>query len=70
MGNTEKIKLLMVKRKMTGVDLAEKLGVTSQAIYAKFRKDRYPDDELVRIAEALDCDFEGIFTMRDTGEKF
>ncbi len=69
MGMSQKIKIILVKRNMSAADLAKKLGCTSVNIYNKLKKDNYTDKDLANIADALDCDYEGVFTLRDTGEK-
>ena len=66
---SEKIKIILVKRGMSAADLAKQLGCTSVNIYNKLKKDNYTDKDLTKIAEALNCDYEGVFTLRDTGEK-
>jgi hypothetical protein len=69
MGMTEKIKIVLIKRKTTASALAGKLETTPQNLYSKFKRDNFSENELAEIAEALNCDFEGVFTLRDTGEK-
>ena len=69
MSLVEKIKIVLVKRKMSAAQLAEKLGYSSQNIYNKFGRNNFSEKELQEIAEALNCDFEGTFTLRDTGER-
>ena len=69
MGMTEKIKIVLVKRNMTAMQLAEKLGYSSQNIYNKFKRDNFTAEELSRIASALDCDYEAAFVMKETGER-
>ena len=69
MGMSEKIKIILVKRGMSAADLAKKLNCTPVNIYNKLKKDNYTDSDLAKIADALDCDYEGVFTLRDTGEK-
>ena len=66
---TEKIKIMLLKRKMSAVQLAERLGYSSQNIYNKFSRDNFSEKELHEIAQALDCTFEAGFTMNDTGER-
>jgi len=68
MGMTEKIKILLIKRKMTVKELAEKLGYTSQNLSGKFKRDNFSERELFEIAQALDCTFVARFIMNDTGE--
>lgn len=66
---TEKIKIVLVKRNMSAVDLAKKLNTSPTNIYNKFKRDNFSEKELKQIAEALNCKFEGTFTLNDTGEK-
>lgn len=65
----EKIKIVLVKRKLGVKDLAEKLGCTGANISNKLRRDNFSERELQEIAEALNCDVDTFFTLRDTGEK-
>ena len=67
---SETIKLVMVKRNMTGKDLAEALGCTSQNIYALLKKDNWSEDQLRKIAEKLDCTLDIGFVLNDTGQRF
>lgn len=69
MSMTEKIKIVLIKRKMSAVDLAKKLNCSSTNIYNKMKRDNFSEKELCQIADILDCDFEGTFIMRDTKEK-
>ncbi len=66
---TEKVRILMLKRKMSVKELAEKLNCTSQNLSGKFKRDNFSEKELQEIAEALDCEFIGTFKMNDTGEE-
>lgn len=66
---TEKIKIVLLKRKMTVSELAEKLGCTSQNLSGKFKRDNFSEKELSEIATALNCTFNVGFTLNDTGEK-
>ena len=43
-------------------------GALSISPYNKMSRDNFPERELKAIAEALDCDCEVSFIMRDTGE--
>lgn len=69
MSMTEKIKIMLVKRKMSVVDLAKILQCSSTNIYNKLKRDNFSEKELNQIAEVLNCDFKGIFIMKDTGEE-
>lgn len=63
-----KIRTLLLQKKMTIKQLAECLGTSSANLSGKLSRDNFSEKELREIAEALNCDYEGIFTKRDTGE--
>lgn len=65
---TEKIKIVLVKRKKTAADLAEILGCSPTNIYNKMKRDNFSEKELVEIGNALDCEFVCGFKLRDTEE--
>lgn len=69
MGMSEKIKIVLLKRKLTITNLAEQLNTTRSNLSGKLSRDNFNEKELQQIAEALDCDFEANFVLRDTGEK-
>ena len=68
MGMTEKIKILLVKKQVTGAQLAEKLGTSPTNLYSKFKRDNFSEKDLHKIAEALDCKYEGFFFL-DNGDQ-
>lgn len=63
-----KIKTVLWERKMTIKELAEKIGTNGNNLSNKLSRDNFSEKELKEIAEVLDCDYDGIFTMRDTGK--
>lgn len=65
---SEKIKVLLGRRGMTVSDLAEKLGTSRQNLTNKFSRNNFSEKEVRAIAEALNCGFEALFTLNDTGE--
>lgn len=69
MGMTPKIRLILWEKKMTIKELAEKLGMSAQNLGNKLSRDDFSEKELHKIAEALNCDYDGIFTDRETGKK-
>lgn len=69
MGMSEKIKIVLLKRKLTITNLAEQLNTTRSNLSGKLSRDNFSEKEIQQIAEALDCDFEANFVLRDTGEK-
>jgi len=69
MGMSIKIRTLLLERKMTIKELAEKIGTNGNNLSNKLSRDNFSEKELREIAEALDCDYEAAFTMRDTGKR-
>lgn len=69
MAMTEKIKIALIKKGMSVKDLAAKLGCTSQNLSGKFRRDNFSEKELQEIANAMECEFRGLFIDKNTGEE-
>lgn len=69
MSMSKKIKILLVEREITMTDLAERLGTSKSNISNKMKRNNFSEKELKEIAEVLNCDFKGIFVMRDTGKE-
>ena len=69
MSITKKIKLLLVERDMRMTDLAEKLHTGKSNLSSKMKRDNFSENELREIAEVLNCDYNIIFTMKDTGKE-
>ncbi len=65
----EKIKILMKRRGMTLGDLAEKTHQSRQNLSNKMTRDNFSEKEIKEIADALDCVYEPVFVMTDSGEK-
>lgn len=65
---SEKIKVILGRRGMTVSDLAAKIGTSRQNLTNKFARDNFNEKEIYQIAEALNCGFEALFTLKDTGE--
>ncbi|MDF3002114.1 MAG: family transcriptional regulator [Bacillota bacterium] len=68
MAMTEKIKILLIKKDISAVKLAELLETTPSNLYNKFKRDNFSEKELLEIANALDCKYEGSFFL-ESGEK-
>ncbi len=69
MGMTERIRILMVKRgNLPEAELARRLGTSPQNLNKKMKSDRFTESDLRHIAEALNCDLDINFIMKDTGE--
>lgn len=69
MAMTEKVRILLVKRKITVTDLAKRLGMSQSNLSNKLSRDNFSEKELQEIAEGLNCDLDIRFTLRDTGEQ-
>ena len=69
MGMAIKIRILLLERKMTIKELAERIGTNGNNLSNKLSRDNFSETELREIAEALECDYDGIFTMKDTGKR-
>jgi transcriptional regulator with XRE-family HTH domain len=66
---SEKIRLLARRRGITITALAGKIGMTRQNLNMKLKNDNFTVKDLQEIAVALNCSFDTVFTMNDTGEK-
>ena len=69
MAMAEKVRILLVKRKITVTDLAKRLGMSQSNLSNKLSRDNFNEKELQEIAEALNCDLDIGFTLRDAGEQ-
>lgn len=68
MSMTEKIKILLVKKKMNITQLAEALDTSQSNLSKKLKRDNFSEKELQDIADVLDVKFEANFIMKN-GEK-
>lgn len=69
MGMALKIKTILLERNMTLKELAEKINTSGSNLSNKLSRDNLSEKDLREIADALNCDYDGIFTFRDTGKK-
>ena len=65
---SKKIKMLMLKREVTQMQLAEKLETSQSNLANKLKRDNFSETELNQIAEILNATFEGNFVLNDTGK--
>ena len=66
----EKIRILLVKRgNISEAELARRLGMSTQNLHRRMKRDNFTEADLRRIAEVLDCEFEAGFVLKETGEK-
>lgn len=68
MGMANKIRVILIEKNMKIKDLAALLGSSGSNLSNKLKNDNFTEKELQKIAEALNCDYEATFTMRDTGK--
>lgn len=69
MGMALKIKTILLERGMTIKELAGKINISGNNLSNKLSRDNFSEKELHDIANALGCEYDGIFTFRDTGKK-
>lgn len=69
MSMSEKIRIALVKRKISITELAANLGTSQSNLSNKLKRDNFSEKELKQIADILNCDFKGSFIMRDTREE-
>ena len=68
MGMAKKIRTILLERDMTIEELAETIATNGNNLSNKLARDNCSEKELRDIAEELDCDYDGIFTLRDSGK--
>ena len=68
MAMSEKIKIILIKKKMTLSALAKRLNTSQSNLSNKLKRDNFSEKELVEIASALDCEFNGYFKILETDE--
>ena len=66
---SEKIRLLARRRGITITALAGKIKMTRQNLNMKLKNDKFTTKEILKIAGVLNCSFDTVFVMNDTGEK-
>ena len=65
----EKIRVIMGRRDISITELAKKTGQSPQNMSNKMSRDNFSEKELKEIAAVLDCTFETVFRLNDTGEE-
>ena len=69
MGDTEKIRIIMVKRKnITETELARRLNIFPQSLSNKMKRDNFTQNDLMKIAEELNCTYKSMFVINETEE--
>ena len=65
----KKVRILLAERGINQTQLAKLLGMTQANISMKLAKDNMTEADLQKIADALNCDFEGTFILRENGKR-
>lgn len=65
----KKVRILLAERGINQTQLAKLLGMTQANISMKLAKDNMTEEDMRRIADVLDCDFEGTFVLRESGKR-
>lgn len=65
---SEKIRLIARRKGITITELADATGQTRQNLTNKLRRDNLTVEQIQRIAAALGCTVDAIFTDTETGE--
>ncbi len=65
-----KVEHLLVERKMTQKELAEKMNIAPSTLSSKFSKDSWSEKDIQKVCEALNCTYDPRFTLNDNGKTF
>ena len=65
----DKLKAVMRKRGVNLIALAKRTDQSVQNLSNKMRRNKFTEEEMRKYAEALDCNFDVHFELKDTGEK-
>ena len=66
---SEKIRILLIKRKMTMSELADKIETTPQNLSNKLNRDNFTEKEMQLISKALACKLDILFSFEETVEQ-
>jgi transcriptional regulator with XRE-family HTH domain len=53
---TEQIKVIMKRQGYTIATLAEKMGISRQALNQKFLRDNFSEHDMIKLCDMLDCE--------------
>ena len=66
---TKKINTLLIEMNISKKELARRLNTSPSNLSGKLKRDNFTEKELRQIAQALNCDYDGIFTFKDSGKQ-
>lgn len=69
MNISDKIRILLIRRKMTMQELAYKIDTSPQNLSNRIKRNSFCEKELDKIAEALGCSLEVSFKFNENNEK-
>lgn len=65
----EKLEILLIRRDMTITALAKQMGYSRQALAQRMNRENMGVQDLAALADALNCELDIKFIMRDTGKE-
>ena len=68
MSAAKKIRILLIERDMSLTQLSKRLGTSVSNLSDKLKRDNFAENDLKKIAEVLNYDYEAVFTDRETGK--
>lgn len=70
MGMAVKVRMLLAARGMTLTEVASKMDPPTKVsnLSGKLKRDNLSEKDLVAIAKICNAEFEGVFTLNDTGK--
>jgi DNA-binding Xre family transcriptional regulator len=66
---SDKVRILLIKRKMTMSELADRIETTPQNLSNKLSRDNFTEKEMKAISDALACKLDINFTLEETGQQ-
>ncbi len=69
LNNSEKIKILCKRQKITLTSVAKELGLSIQNFSNKLAKNNFDENELNKIAAIINCTYESHFILNESNEK-
>lgn len=67
---SEKIRLIMKRKKITTIDLSATMGFSRQNLTQRLSRNTWTEEELKTIAEKMGCKLEILFIDKETGETY
>lgn len=68
LSTAKKIRILLIEREITLTELSRRLNITAPTMSDKLKRDNFSEKDLKKIADALNFDYEAVFTDRETGK--